>query len=612
MMERARKSLKGRSWRKVITYFLTCCMFLNTSLPAVLASPTGGVFTFPVTDPGTIVQGVTDSIVTVNQAQSIIQWGAPGSGGIDTSSTESLTFLQAEGLSNSAVLNRIMSGNRTQFDGTLNGLDMRIFIVNPAGIMFGGGSTVNVTQLVASGLGMTNKVFNDLIADPVNNKMEFLEGDGKVTSRATINANSVYLIGKKVSNIGPIIAPDGLVVMAAGDEVRLYENGSNVSVVVSTLGDGLDNPDVRNSNIIKVDNGKIILAAGDTLSRAISNFSNIAASGGEVEMQASLVENRGKIRTNASTSDGNGGSISLIGTDEVIIGPDKNGYTSEITANAGLTGDGGTITIKAGTEDVEGKVTIEKSTLITASGGSVSGNGGSVTITCDDFEIAGDIYASPGNKINEPGKLEINTPNVIIADGQNPTDLDPLAEVAENTLYENDIEALSWAGTSLIVNAEEGITVKDIDDNEITGKFGSIELHATGENSAVTFADDVTDTIRTSLGDIIIEAGSGGITVGNLITGKDLADLKPAPGQIFLTTENGGDIETGDLIIESGWRHAEINVKASGNLTVNGDVRVGMNEDGVKSSILNVPPDASAEAMIYLKAADNVVLEGDV
>jgi len=86
-----------------------------------------------------------------------------------------------------------------------------------------------------------------------------------------------------------------------------------------------------------------------------------------------------------------------------------------------------------------------------------------------------------------------------------------------------------------------------------------------------------------------------------------MASEKPTVGQIMLTTHNGGDIETGNLIIEDGWRHAEINVKASGNLTVNGDVKVGS-----ESAILNAPPQASAEAMIYLSAGDDVTLNGEV
>ncbi|OGP63757.1 MAG: hypothetical protein A2169_15795, partial [Deltaproteobacteria bacterium RBG_13_47_9] len=135
-MERVGKTLKKQSFRKVIIYFLTWCMVFNTSLPAVLATPSGGVF--KVGD-GTIVQDVVggDNTVLVKQLESVIEWGSKGSGGIDTSALESLSFSQIQGLSNSAVLNRIMSDNVTQFNGTLNGADMRIFIVNPAGIFFG-------------------------------------------------------------------------------------------------------------------------------------------------------------------------------------------------------------------------------------------------------------------------------------------------------------------------------------------------------------------------------------------------------------------------------------------------------------------------------------------
>ena len=594
-MGRVIKSLKRRSWRKIITYFLVCCMFLNTSLPVALADEVPGMIEGEAVVQGTASFNTAGNTTTITTGgpSTIIEYSR-----FNIDALKTVNFAQPD--AGSAVLNRVIEANQSLINGNLisNG---RVFLVNPAGIMFGAGSTVDVTQLVASGLGMTNKVFNDYIDDPVINQMEFLDGDGEVINRAHIKADSVYLIGKKVYNVYVIQAPDGLVVMAAGDEVRLFEDGSNVSVVVNGLGNGF--PDVRNSSNINVGSGKIVLAAGDTFSRAIINTALLTASGGTVTANAAIVENRGAISVSAFPgTDGNGGSISLTGTEQVIIGESHTGVTGRMFANAGDNGNGGDITIQT-----EGKLTIEENSLITANGGSGSGNGGSVTITCDNFEIAGDIDPSFGNKmsggeISEPGKLEITSSSVIIADGANAGAL--------NTIYEEDIEFLSQAGTSIIVNAEEGITVKDITDSigsgEITGQFGSIELHATGVDSAVTFADD-TDTIRTSLGNIIIEAGSNGIKVGNLITGKDMASEKPSVGQIMLTTHNGGDIETRNLLIENGWRHAEINVKASGNLTVNGNVKVGS-----ESAILNVPTQASAEAMIYLSAGDDVTLNGEV
>jgi filamentous hemagglutinin family protein len=591
-MKRIITILKGRYGRKVIIYLLTCCLVFNTSLPALLASPKGG--TPDIWDGGgasitykTGPYGHT-TLVNVDTTRTIINWESLDTKGGAIDVRETLAFTQGS-LTNSAVLNRV-SGPATQFNGDLVAPGMRIFMVNPAGIVFGSGSTVNVMQLVASGLNMSNDAFKAYLSDPVNKKMVFSGGNGNVTSSTNISADSVFLIGKKVYNAGQIVANEGLVVMAAGDEVRLYENGSDVSVVVSGPGDG--DPDIWNSNTINADNGKIVLAAGDTFSRAIRNVSTIAASGGEVSLKAAQIENNGLISV-SSTGDGDGGSVSLTGTESVKIGPDGLGTGGNIEANAGPNGNGGSVTIQT-----NGLFRMDENSSITAAGGSVSGNGGSVTITCDDFEIPGDISPLPGNKTEEPGKLEINTQNVIIADGANVGETD--------TLYEQDIEALSQGAGNLIVKAQEGITVKDITDGEITGQFGDIELHATGADSALTFADN-TDTIRTTLGDIVIEAGSGGIYVGNLTTGKDLSDERPAPGQILLTTNNGGNITTGDLLIRTGWGLAKIDAKSSGNLTVNGDVIVGSESD-----VLNVPNGQNAHAGVYLSAADNVELNGNM
>jgi len=610
--------LKGRYSRKVIIYLLMCCLVLNTSLPAVLATPGGA-------SPGgggsfSVKYGVGEygntTLVNVLSNRTFINWDSLDTLGGAVDVRETLAFTQETymgTLTNSAVLNRI-SGPATQFNGDLSAPGMRIFMVNPAGILFGEGSTVNVSQLVASGLNMSNDAFSNAL-DDVSNQMIFSGGNGEVENSGTISANSVILIGNKVRSIGPIYATEGLVVMAAGDNVYLAQDGSEV--LVELLEDPVDTTyDVQNMGPTSAKNGKIVLAAGDTFSRVVSNVGTLSAEGGEVTMQAANVENNGLITVSSSTD---GGSVNLTGTEAVTIGPDDVGTTGIIEANAGINGKGGTITITAGTETVEGKVTIEENSLITATGGSELGiedevpAGGTVIITCDNFEIAGDIDASPGNNTFEQGKLVINSSSVIIADGPNPTDLDPPAEVAENTLYEEDIENLSQAGTSLIVNAVEGIAINDITDGPdgldpgvISGQFGSIELHATGDYSAVIFEDN-TDTIRTTLGDIVIEAGSGGINVGNLTTGKALSDEKTTSGHILLSTGNGGDVTTGDLLIRTGQGLAKIDVDSSGNLIVKGDVIVGSESD-----ILNVPNGQNAHAAIYLNAAGSVELNGNV
>ncbi len=586
MMKSAKKILSGHYWRKAIIYFLTWCLVLSTSMPAVLAAPSGGVFTVGT---GTIDYG-TNTAVTVNQAQSVIQWGAPGSGGIDTSAAESLTFLQGAGLSNSAVLNRIMSGNPTQFNGALNGADMRIFVVNPAGIVFGSGSTVNVSQLIASGLNMSDADFlNATDSTPVDFRFE--GGDGQVFNRGSITANSVYLVGKKVNNGGGIVARDGLIVLAAGDNVYLAQDGSNVVVEVAGVGDGT--PDVDNRSLLIAENGRIVLAAGDTFSRAIRNVGWIVAYSGEVTAHAAQIENRGLIRTDANPAvGGDGGTVTLTGTESLLVGLDGSGLPGNIEADGSGNGNGGSITL-----ETEGTLTVADGTLISARGGSSTGDGGSVKITAEHFAIAGQIDASPSNTDYNPGTLEIDPATVTIANGANAG--------ATDTLYEQDIETWGDNGNNLVVYADDSILVEDILDGEIKGKLGNIELYTTGADSSISFAD-TTDTISTTQGDIKMGAGSGGLTIGSLETGG--IEMEAIPGQIALSTHDGGDITAENLTIMGGQGHAEINVTASGNLTVNGDVMVGSE----LSPIYNVPNGQNAEAVAILKAGDNVVLDGMV
>ncbi|MBN2594796.1 MAG: tandem-95 repeat protein [Sedimentisphaerales bacterium] len=518
----------------------------------------------------------------------IINWN-----NFNTSSGQIVEFRQyLDGSQNdmSAVLNRISSGSiPTEFNGALNA-NGRVFLVNPAGIVFGAGSTINVSQLVASGLNMSDWAFDAILADP-DNQMVFEGGDGDVTSRAIIQAgDSVYLIGNRISNLGVIVAPNGLLVMAAGDNIYLAQDGSNVLVELESNPTN-DFPDIRNSGNVNIANGSIVLAAGDSFSRAIKNVGILSASGGSITAQAARVENNGYMIVDSSSGDA--GSIILKGVEEVTLGPDVLGNTGQTTANAGSNGDGGTITIES-----EGTVTLAENALVEAKGGAISGDGGHIQINSEHFVIASDIDASPGNTDYEPGTLKVGAADVTIAAGANLGELD--------TIYEEDLEALSQTGTSLIVQAQDSVTVQDMPDDIIDGRYGNIELHATGANSIVSF-EDKTDTISTTLGDIVMEAGSGGIDIGSLETGKDLSDMRPMPGQITLTTNNEGDITTENLTIKDGWGHAEINVNASGDLTVNGDVAVGRD-----SAINNIPLGADAEAMIYLKAGGNLILEGDV
>jgi filamentous hemagglutinin family protein len=519
----------------------------------------------------------------------IINWN-----NFDTGAAEIIEFNQFLGGvedSASAVLNRITSAIPTQFDGTLEA-NGRVFVVNPAGIVFNIGSTVNVGQLVASGLNMTDDAFNAVLANPAN-QMEFEGGTGEVDCGARVTADRVYLVGKKVFNRKLISATGGLVVLAAGDNVYLAQDGSNV--LIQVLADPLDtDPDVVNRSVLNAGtNGTVVLAAGDTFSRAISTAGVVSAASGTVKYQAAKVEIRGEVDVSGNAAQAaDGGTVTVNGKEEVVLRLPSSLIPREVKADGGLDGDGGTITLES-----EGTVTIWEDRSISARGGSSSGDGGSVKITGEHFVLSGDVDASPQSAGYEPGTLEIDPPIVTVANGVNPGDT-----ALADTLYEQDIETLSTTGTNVIVRGD-AVNVQDMtDDGAITGGVGGIELHGTGVAGSVSFAD-TGNTISTTRGNITVTAGSGGANVGNLRTGA----ASSSPGQISITTTNGGDVATGSLTITDGRGRAEINVDASGDLTVNGAVEVGSS-----TAIDNVPSGQNAEAMIALRGGGNVVLNGVV
>lgn len=571
------KILKKRYLTKSLIYLMTWSMLVNSTLPAALAleaiDVSGSI--------GVIDTKWGDHTVIGTDHGAIINWN-----NFDTSTSQSVTFNQymSGQLSNaSAVLNRISSGSvPTQFNGALNA-NGRVFVVNPAGIIFGAGSTINVSQLVASGLGMSDEAFNAVLTDSATD-MAFTRGGGQVKNFGSINADSVFLIGRKVTNIGSIKAPGGLVVMAAGDNVYMAQNGSDV--VVELAGESSDaGADVQNRSLISAGNGKIVLAAGDSFSGAISNVGVLAASAGDVIVEAARVENAGRIEVDSTKNDA--GSINIAATEEIILQPG-----SLTSANSKINGDGGEVILAS-----EGMTVVSEGASIEATGGSESGDGGFVEVSGEHFVLAGDVDTSTVN--GAPGTLLIDPVDVTIADGINLGAMD--------TVYEKDIESDSQVGINVVIEAENSITMQNISDNEITGGTGDIHLLTTSTSGSIKF-EDKADAISTSEGAIILETGGGGIDIGSLMTGLGLSGQMARPGKITISTSNGGDIVTKNLYVNSGAGHAEVYVDASGNLTIEGDVSVGT----PSNAILDIPGISQAEAVIHLTADDNVTLGGNV
>src|SRR5579863_3297946 len=102
---------------------------------------------------GQVSVTTSGSSMTVNQGttQAIVNWNS-----FDIGSQASVTIVQPS--SSSAILNRVLSTDPTQIFGHLSA-NGQIVLINPQGVVFGGGSVVDVGSLIASTMNIADSDF---------------------------------------------------------------------------------------------------------------------------------------------------------------------------------------------------------------------------------------------------------------------------------------------------------------------------------------------------------------------------------------------------------------------------------------------------------------------
>ncbi|MHC4437580.1 MAG: Ig-like domain-containing protein, partial [Planctomycetota bacterium] len=551
-MKNLRKKIRGRYLRKGIIYFLSWCLVVNTFLPAAMAEvvlmPDGVIEGSISVDP--LGGGTTQSMSASN--------GAIGHfSDFDIAAEHTVTLTQT-GADIPNALFRVFSGDGTQILGQFDA-NGNVFLVDPAGVLFGADAQVNVNQLVASSLDISNEDF-------LAGHYEFIAGEGDigaVINNGTIGndglTEGVALIGRKVLNTGTITTTEGgFVVMAAGDRVLLSEEASNVLVEMNSValpeeGEG----EVINDGEITAPEGTVVMAAGDVFASALE-LPKVSYGNGRVE-QNGVVDVDG--------TDGDGGNISLTAADEVVLHSD-----SLTSANAGTISDAGQVVVHS-----MGQTTIEAGAQVQAIGGQVPFDllgdyddvvNTTIEISGDYVNLAGVVDASATD--GKRGKVVIDALDMTVADGAMPVD------PPDNTVYEEWIEAQSYAATDveLVAHSKESgniITVKPITDGIIDGGSGDIVLRMKYDKGGIMFEGDPATIQTTEGGNVYMLAGEGGITTGDIYTDLPPNDKVSEPGKIRLLTTNNGSITTGTLSVEDGG-YDEISVIADGDLTINGDV----------------------------------------
>jgi filamentous hemagglutinin family protein len=276
---------------------------------------------------GNAVVTTAGNTTTVNQSSQrvVIDWTA-----LSTAANEALVFLQPN--ASAIALNRITGTSPSTFLGSLSA-NGQVYILNPNGVLFGSGSTVNVGGLVASTMSMDPTAF-------MNGGTTFKQdpnATGDVVNQGTLTATGggyIALLGKTVRNDGTINAPLGTVALGAGSNITLTFSGN--SLVHMQVDESVFNTLAQNGGLIQADGGVVVMTAGAANS-----------------LLASVVNNTGTIE--ARTIQNHEGTITLLGG--MDAGTVNVGGTLDASAQNG--GNGGAVETSAATVNVADSATID-------------------------------------------------------------------------------------------------------------------------------------------------------------------------------------------------------------------------------------------------------------
>ncbi len=573
---------------------MTSLLLLGLALPVLTqAAPQGGVVQ---AGSGSVSSSLTTTTINQLSSQLVLDWQS-----FNIAADETVRFLQPS--SAASVLNRIQDSSATQIFGklTANG---NVFLLNNNGFLFGETAQVQVGSLITSNLTMNTGEFMDGL-------YRLYPGDGSdglIVNRGLIAASTggVSIISDTgVVNEGRIIARYGSVNIAAttaatldfdGDGLLQIQVGDEVIQNARSLDDA-----INNSGEIIAEGGEVLIQGNvsrDVFTNAINNSGLIKASGilddgGVIRLVSANGDITNSGQLDASSAEGRGGKIHLLGErvallkaavldadgetggGEVLVGGDYQGANADIdnarqtyvdadariTANAGMSGDGGKVIVWAdNTTQYYGDTE--------ARGGMVSGDGGLVEVSGKnwlDFNGTVDTSAADG----KVGTLLLDPTDVFIADS--------VANAQAHT-------GRGGAMTSSDTSADTGPSPYVPDDTLAID--GSLLLTTTIE-TALTNNDVVVNAAATGNGtgtgkvvvvDSIAPTGNLGVDRTLTLNGKDIY----VDAAIDASGESGGNqalnvILNADNINGGGTVELNATINTNdGNLTVSsiGDVRV--------------------------------------
>jgi filamentous hemagglutinin family protein len=527
---------------------------------------------------------------------------------------QTANFLSNPSIQN--ILGRVTGGDASIINGLIQvtGGNSNLYLMNPAGIVFGAGASLNVpasfTATTATGIGFGsppftrgaggvwfnafgNNDYQSLIGNPSTFAFDNAQPGSILNAGnlAVAEGQSLTLLGGSVINTGQLTAPGGTITLAAvpGENlVRISQPGHVLSLEIAPPRDNAgslvgitpqDLPTLLTGTGGSVETGLSVSStggvqltgsgttipteAGTAIASGSLDVSLVGAThasplpqvGGEVNVLGDKV---GLFGANINASGTNGGGTVRIGGDYQGKGTVPNALRtfvssdSVINADALGNGNGGRVITWA-----------DEATrfygTVTARGGSSSGNGGFAEVSGKgflDYTGVANLSASQG----QLGTLLLDPTNItVVAGANNPAEItanDQFADPGVNNTINNG--TINTVTANVILQATNVITF----DAPVNIAQQGVGITVQANNDIV-----VNQSISTNGGDITLNGDSDNSGIGRIETN---APITSGGGNITMNGASNINIAS-NVFLSAGSSISGIN-SGSISLTANGDI----------------------------------------
>jgi filamentous hemagglutinin family protein len=452
---------------------------------------------------------------------------------------QTANFLSNPSIQN--ILGRVTGGNASVINGLIqvSGGNSNLFLMNPAGIIFGPNASLNVpaafTATTANAIGIGNGWFNAIgdnnyaALTGTPNSFAFLNQPGAILNAGNLSVGQgqrITLLGGTVVNTGTIAAPGGNITIAAipGEKlVRVSQSGSLLSLELPIADRTAINPATATplslpelltgssrteATGVTVENGVVKLTANKTPISTSAGSTTVSGTLTTAATVPSTIHILGDtvqlISANLDASGTNGGGTILVGGDYQGKGTVPNAHTTAVSSDSVLKAD-------ALTKGNGGKVIIwaDETTQfhgsISARGGAVGGNGGLVETSGKVGLNAAGGRVDAGAPLGLAGTWLLDPSNITISTGATTDSTLPAFDPtgATGTVNTGDIQTALAGGTNVSISTAGG-----------SGGNGDIFLNAPIDANATNNATlTLTGRYLTPSGGSTISIGNGNLTL---------------------------------------------------------------------------------------------------